>query len=310
MKSNAVTPRLKHHRGKTEILFIVFGITVPIITFLLFYVYTNASSIGMAFTTKDGALTLDNFVRVWEEVTNSASYLRIALKNTLITFLLILITYPFKVLVSYFLYKKVPFSGLYKVLFFLPILIPGIVVSLVFTRMVSPQGMISHLVQQAMQLDYAPELLADSRFANITVLVHMLWLTFPGDIIIWGGTFARIPEDMLEAGQIDGASWWTEFTKIIVPMVWPTVALQMVLMTCAIFGSSGAVFLLTKGEYHTMTISAWMYIMLYQGSGAAVGQSNIYNFMSALGLCITTISVAISLVVRKFADNVFEEVEF
>ena len=160
-----------------------------------------------------------------------------------------------------------------------------------------------------MGLDYVPELLVDSRFANAVILINMIWLGFPGDLVIWGGTFARIPSEVLEAGQIDGVSWWQEFTKIIVPMVWPTVGLKMVLLICGIFSASGNVFLLTKGQYGTMTLNAWMYLQLYNSSGNAY-TSNVYNYMSAVGLMLTVVSVAISLLARKFADRVFEEVEY
>lgn len=296
--------------NKTRVAFLLFCVTLPIINWVVFYLYTNFSSVMMAFTDKDGVFTLDNFVRFYEETKNPNSYLIVGLKNTLLTFGLLLITFPFKVLVSYFIYKKIPFSGFYRIVFFLPSIIPGIVVTLAYSQMVGTTGFISQWVQSLVGLDYAPELLADSRFANIFVLVHLLWLSFPGDLIIWGGTFAKIPEEVLEAGRIDGVTWWSEFTKITVPLVWPTVSLQMVLTFCGIFGASGAVFLLTGGEYGTITISSWMYIMLYQGSGSQVGQSNVYNYMSAVGLVFTVIAVTLSLVIRKFADNAFEEVEY
>ena len=185
----------------------------------------------------------------------------------------------------------------------------SVAISTIFTRMMAPNGAIAAFVQKLLNLDYPPELLADSTYANIVVILHLVWLSFPGDLIIWGGTFARIPQDVLEAGKIDGTSWWTEFTKITVPMVWPTVALQMVLKFCGIFGASGAVFLLTKGDYGTMTLSSWMYLQLYNQSGN-VYTSNVYNYLSAVGLVMTVIAVAISLVVRKITDKFFNDVEF
>ena len=190
---------------------------------------------------------------------------------------------------------------------------PGIIFSdawsLIFLQLIGVDGPIAPWVGEMLGLDYVPELLVDSRFANAVILINMIWLGFPGDLVIWGGTFARIPTEVLEAGKIDGVSWWQEFTKIIVPMVWPTVGLKMVLLICGIFGASGNVFLLTKGQYGTMTLSAWMYLQLYNSSGNAY-TSNVYNYMSAVGLMLTVVSVAISLLARKFADRVFEEVEY
>ena len=294
---------------KTRVLFILAHISLPIISWLVFYIYANISSFGMAFTDRNGVFSFENFIRFFNEFSLPTSQIRMALKNTLLTFAIILVAYPFRVLVSFFIYKKVPFASIYRVLFFLPSIIFSVAIAMVFTRMVSPTGLIAELVQNIAGMEDVPELLADSRFANTTVILHMLWLGFPGDLIIWGGTFARIPDDVLEAGRMDGVSWWTEFTKIIVPMVWPTISLQMVLMFCGIFGASGAVFLLTQGQYGTITIPAWMYLQLYTNSGS-VFSSNAYNYLSAVGMVITILAVTISLLIRKFADNFFEEVEF
>lgn len=294
---------------KRRVLFILFGITIPIINWLIFYVYTNFSSIMMAFTNGDGQLSIANFLKFFDEFTMETSQIREAFRNTFITFGILFVTFPFKVLVSYFIYKKIPFHRFYRIVFFLPTIVFSVAVSMVFTQLVGVDGFIAKGVQQWLNLDYTPELLADTQFANIVVLLNLMWLSFPGDLIIWGGAFARIPEDVLESGKLDGVTWWTEFTRIIVPMVWPTVALQMVLLFCSIFGATGNVFLLTEGRYGTMTLNAWMYITLYRSSGTMY-TSNVYNYMSAVGLMITTVAIIISLSIRKFTDKVFEEVEY
>ncbi len=295
--------------NKIRILFILFCITVPIINWLIFYVYVNFSAITMAFKDSAGAFSFENFVRFFKEFQLESSEIRIALKNTLLTFSIILVTFPFKVLVSYFIYKKIPLYGFYRIVFFLPSIIFSVAVAMIFTRMVGVNGVIAQMVQRVCGLDYVPELLADTRFANITVLVNMVWLTFPGDLIIWGGTFARIPGEVLESASIDGVNWWGEFTKITVPMVWPTVSLQMILLFCSIFGATGQVFLLTEGEYGTMTVNSWMYLQMLRNSGSQY-TSNVYNYLSAVGLIITVIAVTISIVVRRFTNKAFNEVEF
>jgi len=295
--------------NKKRLLFILCCVALPTISWLLQYVYANIASIAMAFQGNEGQFTLENFVRFFEEFQKQSSDIRIAFKNTFLTFGILLIAFPFKILVSYFIYKKVPFYGFYRIVFFLPSIIASVCISLVFSNIIGVEGFIAEGVQQWLGLDYAPEFLADTRFANTVVLLHMLWLGFPGDLIIWGGTFARIPEELLESARIDGVNWWKEFTRIVVPMVWPTVALQMVLTFCGIFSASGAVFLLTEGEFGTMTITAWMYIQLYKNSGNMY-TSSAYNYMSAVGLLLTIVAITISLVIRRTTDKVFEEVEF
>ena len=301
--------RTKKKMNKSRVWFLVFCITLPLMNFLVFYVYPNLSSFTMAFTSAKGEWGFENFARFGRELMRPESDLRFALKNTFLTFGILFVTFPLKVLVSYFIYKKVPGHAFFRVIFFLPTIILPLAVALVFERMVGVNGFIAQTIGKWMEVEYVPELLADSRFANTTVLIHMVWLAFPGDLIIWGGTFSRIPEDMLESARIDGVTWWTEFTKIIVPLVWPTVALQMILLICGLFSSSGQVWLLTEGQYGTMTMSSWLYKMLYENSGSNY-TSNVYNYLSAVGLIITTIAIILSVFTRKYTSKVFKEVEF
>jgi ABC-type sugar transport system permease subunit len=282
---------------------------LPIIQWVIFYVYGNFSSFALAFTSSEGKFTLDNFVRFINEFSLPTSDIRIALKNTLLTFVILFVSYPFKVLVSYFLYKKIPGAQFYRLAFFIPMIIFSVCINLMFTRVIGVDGFIAQKIGEWLGMEAAPSLLADSRFANAVILLQLLWLGFPGDLIIWGGTFSRIPDDVLEAGALDGVSWWSEFTKIIVPMVWPTVALQMLLMFCHLFQASGSVFLLTRGEYGTMTLSCWMYLKLVGDAGARY-TSTVYNYLSAVGMITTVIAIIISFVIRHFTDKMFDEVEF
>ena len=127
--------------------------------------------------------------------------------------------------------------------------------------------------------------------------------------MILGGAIANLPEEVMESARLDGVSWISEFTKIVVPMVWPTVALKMVLTVCGVLGATGQVYLLTKGNYGTMTLSAWLYRTLIESSGTKY-TSNVYNYLSAVGLVMTVISVAIALVVRKYTDKAFQNVDY
>lgn len=298
--------------NKCRVAFIICCCALPVLEWLIFYIYANIQAFTMAFTDRTGAFSLENFERLWKQLQSIDSELGVAIKNTAITFLILVVQYPFHIMVSYFLYKKIPLSNLYRVLFFMPSIIFSVAFVLTFKQLIGVNGFIAQAVRDAQGLDYTPALLADSRYANTVVLLHMLWISFSGNIVIYGGAFARIPDELLESARIDGVNWWQEFTKITVPMIWPTVALNAVLMVCGIFNASGSVFLLTEGEYGTMTLSAWMYIQLLEGGGAGanVAHSNIFNYMSAVGLVMTIIAVSISLGVRKWTDKVFKDLQY
>lgn len=299
----------KQKRTPSEILLIVGSLIIPIVVFITFYIIPNIQGFTLAFYDRHGNLTFDNFARVKAMLTNADSDLIVGFRNTFLAFAINVVKYPLSVLVPFFIYKKVPLYGIHRVLFFLPSIVMSVATAMVTAQLLSPTGFIAEAVGEISGLGYSPELLADSRYANKVLFAQMLWLTFPGDLIIWGGTFARIPTDLLEAGRIDGTNWFNEFTMIVVPMVWPTVCLQMIFMACGIFNAGTDAFLMTRGEYGTMTFGCWMELQMLAGSGQRYG-SGVHNFMSAVGMCVTAIAVPLGLVVRKYAGNFFTEVEF
>lgn len=302
--------RVKKKKMKTETwLFILFCVGLPVIDWVVFYIYPNFSALFMAFTDRMGHFTMENFQRFFGRLMSGNEELLVVLKNTLLTWGIGTLMFPFQVLVSYFIYKKIPGATAFRILFFLPGLIFSVAFAMVFLRIIGPEGLIAKTVSQIDGLDYIPELLRETRYANKVVIAQYIWLCIPGNLIIWGGAFARIPEEVLESGYIDGTTWWTELTKIIVPMMWPTVALQMVLQACAIFSASGQVFLLTGGDYGTHTITSWMYVTVLNGTGN-YSTTNAYNYMAAVGMCLSVVAVAISMFVRKVTDNLIEEVEY
>lgn len=291
--------------------FIVSFTILPTITFLVFYVYVNLNSFAMAFqyNNADGTIswTLDNIKTVFQRLFPPDKEMGEAFLNTYKTFGVNLIMFFVGVFVSYFLYKKVFLYKAFRVVFYLPSILSAVVMCAVFKDLFGSYNF-GVFTKNLFKLNYIPEIFADEKFANKAVLINMIWLSFPGNLIIWGGTFARIPESVVEAARIDGVNWVQEAFKIIIPIVWPTFALMFILSIAGIFGASGQVFLLTMGQAGTQTISNWMYMQVY---GATINNSsNAFNFMSALGMFLTVISCVLSLTLRKISSKLFQEVEY
>lgn len=296
-----------------KVLFILSFITVPTIHFIVFYLYVNINSFTMAFYTRttEGVIwSFDNFRRFFTEISSGSSELSVAFRNTFITFAINMAMFLVTFFVSYFLYKKIFLHKVFRICFFLPGLIAGTIVNSIYMRIVGVDGPVSYIVQKMCNLDYRPELLANSRFANSMVFLNMIWLGFPGNMILFGGTFSRIPESVLEQGRLDGVNWYQEAFRIIIPIVWPTLSLILMMSIAGIFGASGNVFLLTQGKFDTQTLSNWMFMQVYVGVGSDPTYNNAYNYLSAVGLMLTTVSVVLALVLRKYSNKLVGEVQY
>ena len=305
MKSVKTTDKLKRAG------FIVSFTILPTLTFLIFYVYVNLNSFAMAFqyNAADGSIswTLDNIREVFRRLFPPDAEMGEAFANTFKTFGVNMVMFFIGIFVSFFLYKKIFLYNVYRILFYLPSIVSAVVMCAVYKDLLGNYNT-GLLFQKLYNLDYVPDIFSDEKFANTAVLINMVWLTFPGNLIIWGGTFARVPDSVIESARIDGVNWVQEAFRIIIPMVWPTFALMFVLSIAGGFGASGQVFLLTQGQAGTQTVSNWMYMQVY---GVSINNSsNAFNYMSALGMFLTLVSCIVSITLRKLSGKMFQGVEY
>lgn len=297
-------------------LFIISFTILPVASFLLFYVYVNLDAFLMAFQKpENGKLVwagIENFVWCIDKIKNGSTVevdnLQLAFVNTFKTFGIQMIMYPIGIINAYFIYKKIWGYKVFRIFFYLPHIVSSVVVSFFFTELMSPSGFFPGLLTKLFNLDYElANPLKDSLFANRMIFLHLIWLGFPGSLIIWGGTFSRIPDSLLESARLEGVGWIKELVIIIIPLVWPTFALTLTLSICGIFGANGAVFLLTSGQYGTQTIANWMYMHIQQAQNPLA--KPLYR-ISAMGLMLTVVSCILAFTIRKFLASRITEVQY
>ena len=90
-----------------DIGFVAALVSIPILQFLIFYVFINGNVILLAFQKENNAFTFDNFHFLFRYFGSSNSTLLEALVNTLKFFALQIVMFPVSLLFSYFLYKKI-----------------------------------------------------------------------------------------------------------------------------------------------------------------------------------------------------------
>lgn len=279
--------------------------SVQVLLFFVFYVYQNFSSILLAFQdVKTGSFTLDNFKYVIESVFSSSSEnntILIALKNTTFFFILTLILMVPNVLISCALYKKIWGYKAFQIIFFFPTLIGGMVWATCYKNFIAPEGPLFSLLYQAGLVTEIPELLADSRYALGAVAGMSVWLGLPSGMLLYCGNLARIPKEILEAGELEGITFLQEVIYLMVPLIWPLISTNLLLTFIGFFNSSGNVLLLTGGKYNTTTISYWMYDQVVVGDK--------YNTPAAMGLIMTVLTIPFALVGKWITDRI-ETVEF
>ena len=293
-----------------ERIFIYGIIAIPLIAFAVFYIGINFRSILMAFQLRNTDpitgeqtiyWTLDNFKNIWLDLNRGdQGDLMLATRNTFIFFLLGQITFPISFATSYFLWKKVPLSGVYRLLFFIPSILSSVVWSNIYKEMIGAQGPIAQLHQAITGATEPYTYLTDNRYALTAVIGYSLWFSLTGNFVLYSGTLTRIPKELEEAGQLEGITPWQELIHVVVPLVWPTVSTIWLMGLIGFFGASGNILLLTGGAYNTNTLSYYLFTRVYN----VPETSNLYNYSSALGIVMTLLTLPVVFIVRRLLEKV------
>lgn len=110
--------------------------------------------------------------------------------------------------------------------------------------------------------------------AFFVIIFTEIWKTTPFISLLLLAGLTLVPEDLLRAARVDGASAWQRFTLIILPIMKPTIAVALLFRTLDAFRIFDTVFVQTRGAQNTETVSIIGYHALISrlnlGLGSAV----------------------------------------
>lgn len=305
------TARTRSTKGvlnhKKTVFFIVSLLFIPIINWLVFWLFVNIQSIILAFQSPlDGHFTFDNFKLFWDNLTTPVNnVLGLALRNTAIYFSAsVIIILPLSLVIAYFLYKKIWGYKFFRIIFFLPAIISSVALVTAYSTLIAPNGPIMRTLQN-MGFHINPSgLLGDKKTATWTILFYTIMTSFTTNVLLFSGAMSRVPSEVLESAKLEGCSPFRELVEIIFPLIWPTFSTQLVFTMTGLFTASGPILLFDPlNKQGTITLSYWIFREAY-GSGLGGGGVASYNIVSCTGLCFTLIGFPIIMLVRKLTDKI------
>ena len=171
---------------------------------------------------------------------------------------------------------SVPGRNLFRILTMPPWIVPMAIGIFMWGWMYNGQfGMISGLLQRFGLVDGPVAFLAYGGTAFWATIVTDVWIGVPMVTIYFLAAMQAIPKDLYEAAWTDGASRWTRFRRITLPLMSPAIITMSMLSLIATFNSFDIIWILTQGGPSGQTTT--MIIDTYQtaigskkyGEGAA-----------------------------------------
>lgn len=131
-------------------------------------------------------------------------------------------------LLAVFFHKHFPLHGVLRALFLLPWLIPLIVGSAAWRAILEQDGGILNVVLQGLGLNAVPWLVSP-RVALIAIILVNIWLGVPFNLTLLYSGLQDIPDELYEAGALDGATGWKAFWGITWPNLRAVVSVTLML---------------------------------------------------------------------------------
>lgn len=303
--------------NKQRAIFSLIMLAVPILHFLVFYLYINLSSFALSFQKYEilsgvGLVTsfakLDNFKNALGQLFSINGWSMI--KNSLIfeAINLFLVT-PLTLIFSFYIYKKCFMSKFFKVMLFMPYILSEIIVATLYRCMMNdviPQIM-SEWFHVADPTKY--QLLTEESTKRGTAIVFNIIMWFGINSLIYSSSMEDVNISMSEAAQLDGANVAQEFIYVTIPTIFPTIVTLFTVALAALFTDQFRMFSLYKyNEVGSLeNIGYFLYMEASRvGKTTGGGQSttnNTYGSLSAMGLLLSFVVIPLTLVTRRLLNK-------
>ena len=186
-----------------------------------------------------------------------------------VTFKYCLISIPFyqisSLLIALLLNMRIRFMRFYRVVFYLPAIIPAVASAMIWTQIFNESG----LLNQGLKLlgIKGPAWLRDPSTALYALIIMGVW-GIGQTIIIYLSGLQGVGEELYEASEIDGANAWQRFFKVTIPMISPTIFFNVVMAVIGSFQYFTSAFIMSDGTggplNSTLFYNLYLYVKAYK----------------------------------------------
>lgn len=287
---------MKNDRKRTFLL-----ITIPILAlFICFNTIPLIRGVYYSFTNFKGFGSFDmvgfrNYADLFTDARVGKSYLftlKLAIAATIITNVVSLI-------LALALNSKIRAKSFFRGAYFLPNILGALVVGYIFNYFFT--YILPAMAEMAGIEALKGSILSNPGTAWIGIVIVCAWQAIAMNTIIYISGLQTVPEDVYEAGDLDGATGWKRFRHLTFPLIIPFFSINMVLSVKNFLMVFDQVMALTKGgpAQSTESISYLIY-----NNGMSGGQ---FGFQSANAVVFFLVIVFISVAQMKFSSSKEEQ---
>lgn len=261
-------------------IYLIFNV-IPI--FISFY-YSTMSWNGFS---EMQFIGLANF----KEVLQDSVFWDSVINNILVVLASVFGQIPIALALALLLNRKIKGAKFFRTIGFMPVVISTVVISITW-RMIynSEYGMINNLLE-AVGLGFLQQnWLGDPTWAMIAVCITIIWQYVGLYFIIFLSALQTVPNEILEAAELDGASEWKKTIHVVLPSIWNIILISIVLCISGSLKTFDLIFVMTSGgpANATEVMATYMYDKTFEGLR--------YGYGSAISVLIFAFSITLILI--------------
>jgi multiple sugar transport system permease protein len=275
------------------------GLVLPyVVYFCLFTAFPIGFAIYLTFYRWNNlaAPPIPNGLHNYQYLINDANFWN-ALKVTLIfAVVFVVVMIPLALTLALALNRSIPGRSFFRAAFFMPYITPGVVVAIVFIWIWQTQNGILNNLLGFVGIPPVPWL-TSAKLAMPAIALTAVWKQAGYFTVIFLAGLQGIPRQIYEAAAVDGATAWTQFRRITLPLLAPAMLLVVVFATLIGFGLFTEPYLLTQGGPDNASMTVTMYIYQWAFEFSKMG------YASTLGVVFALIIFAVVLIERRILDR-------
>jgi multiple sugar transport system permease protein len=187
--------------------------------------------------------------------------------------------------------RKIRGIRFYRLAVFVPLVTSTVATGLVFLWLLDPTFGFVNYVLHAVGLPQQ-QFLQDPNQALYCIIAMTMWGWLGFDVIVYLAALQGIPEELLEAAEIDGASKWSRFRSIVVPLLGPATLFLVVWSTINALQLFDEIYVTTRGGPlgSTTVIVYYLYQQAFQFFNGGYGSAIAYVLFLAI-LVVTLVQL-------------------
>ena len=199
--------------------------------------------------------------------------------------------------VSFILASKIKGADLLRKIYLIPMLLSSVAIAQLWVKIYNPSNGILNVFLMSIGVENPPLWLANPSIVLFAIFVPILWQYAGFYILIYYAALKNIPESLIEAARIDGASAFQIATRIKLPLIKEVVSVTIVLTIVGSLKYFDLIYVMTAGGPNgaSEVMASYMYKLAFSN----------YNFGygSAIGFLLLIITLIVTLIIRKLTET-------